>query len=163
VSTTLDQPTIQQRASAATAQLRQALGLDDLKLLSAAVAEAAAVEAARNAEFFARIRRIYEELASMRVRQPRWRASNRPKTQLVPLPGTEGARFDPFAPLDPYLLLRLYGPRQLRAALSAYSYATLREAVAQVQQKNPGTRPKDRRKTESLIEYIVEHLEQTNK
>jgi len=159
MSTTLDQPTIKQRASAATAQLRQALGLDDLKLLSAAVAEAAASEATKNSEFFARIRRIYEELANLRVHQPsRRRVSTQPRSQLVPLPGNEGTRFDPFAPLDPYLLLRLYGPHQLRTALSAYSYAGLRKAVTAVQTHYPGTKPRDGRKTESLINYVVERL-----
>jgi hypothetical protein len=158
MSTTIDQPTIQQRAANATAQLRQALGLDDLKLLSAAVAEAAASEARYNSEFFARIKRIYNELAALRGRQTRRRSTSQQRTQLVPLPGSEGARFDPFAPLDPYHLLRLYGPQQLRTALGEYSTSTLRQAVAAVQAHNPGTKPKDARRTVSLIDYVVDYV-----
>src|SRR5258708_13552710 len=78
--------------------------------------------------------------------------------ELVPLPGTEGARFDPFAPLDPYALLRLYGPQQLGAALSGYSATALREAATMVRGKDPKTKPTDARKTDSLIGYIVQQL-----
>ena len=39
----------------------------------------------------------------------------------MPMPGAESTKFDPFAPLNPYHLLTLYGPHQLRDALSVYS------------------------------------------
>lgn len=158
MSTTISKPTVQQRAVAATAQLKRSLGLDDLKLLSAAVAEAAAQEVVKNPEFSTRVRSIYAELASSPVRQSRSRASQQPLSQLVPLPGNEGMRFDPFAPLDPSLLLRLYGPQQLRTALNAYSLKALREATSAVQARYPDTKPTDRRTKDALVTYLVERL-----
>lgn len=159
MASTLERASLQQRAAAATAELKRILGLDDLKLLSAAVAEVAAAEAAASADFAARIRSAYTDLAALRGRRSRSAAASpSPRAQLTPLPGSEGARFDPFAPLDPYVLLRLYGLAQLRDALSAYSLAALREATAAVQAHNPTTQPKDRRTKAALISYIVDCL-----
>lgn len=159
MSTALRHSTVQQRAMAATAQLRQLVDADDVRALSAAVAEAAAEEAERNTAFLSTLRRIYTEMTALSKGAQRTRRDTHySDVELVPLPGTEGARFDPFAPLDPYALLRLYGPQQLRAALNGYSYARLREAVAAVRNKWPGTKPSDARKASSLIDYIVEHL-----
>jgi hypothetical protein len=162
MSMTLTAPkrqTIQQRTKVATAQLRELIDADDVKLLSAAITQAAAAEAMRNAAFRASVRRIYEELRTQPLSTARTQRSNRQSTvELMPLPGTEGARFDPFAPLDPYALLRLYGSQQLGAALAGYSSTALREAVTVVRQKHPKTKPKDARKADSLIAYIVQQL-----
>jgi hypothetical protein len=151
--------TLQQRTKVATAQLRELIEADDVKLLSAAITQAAAAEAMRNAAFRTSVRRIYDELRTQPLSTTRLQRSRGQSTvELVPLPGTEGARFDPFAPLDPYALLRLYGPQQLRVALSGYSSAALREAVTVVRKNHPRTRPKDARKADSLIAYIVQQL-----
>lgn len=159
MSLALDHQTVRQRASAATTHLRRLLDADNLTLLSAAVAEAAAEEVHRNPTFRSTVRRIYEQLSTLdRSKSARRRTANTINAGLEPLPGAEGTRFDPFAPLDPYLLLRLYGPRQLRAALSGYSHSALREAASAVRARHAGTKPKDGRKAESLIDYIVEHL-----
>jgi hypothetical protein len=151
-----------QRVQGATAQLQSLIGASDLKLLSAAVMEAAAIEAVHNPGFCRAVQRIYEELSAKPARATvsRLRSSSHP--ELVPLPGTEGARFDPFAPLDPYALVKLYGPQQLQTALSGYSATTLRQAVALVQQRYPKTKPADARKSESLIAYIVQQLTTLN-
>lgn len=151
----------QQRIRSATQQLQELTGANDAKLLSAAAAEAAAAEAAHNSAFRAAVRRIYDELVSQAPSSRTTGSAQSPKAQpvdLVPLPGTEGARFDPFAPLDPYALLRLYGPQQLAAALSGYSAAALRRAATIVRQKHPQTKPTDARKVDALIGYIVEQL-----
>lgn len=159
MSSTLARASLQQRAAAATAELKRILGLDDLKLLSAAVAEVAAAQAATHPDFAARIRSAYAELAALRGRRSRPSvAAPAPRAQLTPLPGSESIRFDPFAPLDPYVLLRIYGPEQLRDALSAYSLSALREATAAVQARNPDTLPIDRRTKATLINYIVDCL-----
>lgn len=159
MSSTLERASLQQRAAAATAELKRILGLDDLKLLSAAVAEVAATEAATSADFAARIRSSYTDLAALRGRRSRSApAAPSSRAQLTPLPGSEDFRFDPYAPLDPYILLRLYGPEQLGDALSAYSLAALREATTSVQARNPTTQPKDRRTKAALIRYIVDCL-----
>ncbi len=162
MSTTITTPkplTMQQRTKVALQQLRELTDADDVKLLNAAINEAAAVEAVRNSAFRATIRRIYEDLSALPSSATRGRRiREQSPVELIPLPGSEGARFDPFAPLNPYALLRLYGPQQLRTALSGYSMAALREAVTLVRQKHPETKPKDARKAESLIDYLVEHL-----
>jgi len=157
--TSLKTQNMQHRTRLATQQLQELTGADDAKLLSAAVAEAAAEEASYNAAFRTTVRRIYDELRSQASTPTGSRRSG--KTQsvvLVPLPGTEGARFDPFAPLDPYALLSLYGPHQLEAALSGYSVTALRGAAGIVRQKHPRTKPTDARKADALIGYIVQHL-----
>jgi hypothetical protein len=162
MSTSLTTPkalSTQERTRVAIQRLRELINADDMKLLNAAIAEAAAAEAARNADFRATLRRVYEDLrahASSAARSQRSR--EQPAVALIPLPGSEGARFDPFAPLDPYALLRLYGSQQLQAALSNYSIVALRQAAAVVRQKRPGTKPADARKADSIIAYIVQNL-----
>jgi hypothetical protein len=150
---------VQQRTKVATEQLRELIDANNAKLLTAALTEAAAAEAVRNTAFRAAVRRIYEDLSRLPSSPTRTqRTSEQSSVKLIPLPGNEGARFDPFAPLDPYALLRLYGPQQLEAALSGYSISALREAVVLVRQKHPSTKPKDARKIDSLIDYIVQQL-----
>ena len=165
MSTTLKMPkplTIQQRVKVATQQLRELVDADDVKLLNAAIAEAAAAEAVRNMGFRATVRRLYEDLSALPAPVKKaQRSQEQPLSKLVPLPGSEGARFDPFAPLNAYTLLRLYGPHQLREALQGYSLDALREAASQVRQNFPKTKPMDARKIDSLIDYIVEHLTAT--
>lgn len=157
MSVTIKPRTVQQRAADATHTLRTMLGLDDLRLLSASVAEATAEEIARNERFSQRIRDLYAELAS---RQGIKRTNQKLAlpVELVPLPGSENVRVDPFAALDPFLLQRLYGSGQLRQALSVYSLSKLKEALAPVEQRNPGTKPTNRSRKDSIIEYIVEHV-----
>jgi len=151
--------TVPQRAAEATRRLRTVLGLEDLKLLSAAIAEAAADEADRSAQFRSHVLTIYQELAMLQVsgssRRPTHAAD---EVELIPLPGTEGIRIDPFGTVDPILLLRLYGPHQLRTALSGYSYTALKEAVSVVKSRYPKTKPKDGRKADALLDYIVEQI-----
>lgn len=162
MSTTITTPkplTVQQRIKVATEQLRELIDADDGKLLDAAAIEAAAVEAVRNPAFRATVRRLYENLSVLPSPATRTqRTMKQSSDELIPLPGSEGARFDAFAPLDPYALLRLYGPQQLRAALSGYSINALREAVVLVRAKHPGTKPKDARKVDSVIDYVVHYL-----
>jgi hypothetical protein len=160
--TTSKREATQQRIKYATAQLQSLIGATDVKLLSAAVTEAAAAEALHNPTFRRMVQRIYDELSTSPVRATTSRAKAPRQSALVPLSGTEGARFDPFAPLDPYALVNLYGPAQLQTALSGYSAATLRQAVALVRQKHPQTKPTDARKPESLIAYIVQQLTRLN-
>jgi hypothetical protein len=160
--TTSKRQATQQRVKDATAQLQSLIGATDVTLLSAAVTEAAAAEALHNPAFRRAVQRIYEDLSAKPARATASRAQAPSHSELVPLPGTEGARFDPFAPLDPYALVKLYGPQQLQTALSGYSAATLRQAVALVRQKYPQTRPTDARKPESLIAYIVQQLTKLN-
>lgn len=152
-------PTAQQRAVDATSRLRQVLEVDDLKMLSTALAEVAADEAKHNPDFARRIRDVYQELIDS---APKKRTPPAKETAtgvaLVPLPGTEGLRVDPFAPLDPYLLTRIYGSHQLRAALGVYSLPKLKQALAVVEERHPDAKPKSKGQKQAVLDYIVEHV-----
>jgi hypothetical protein len=144
---------------AATAHLREVLGLDDLKLLSTALAEIVADEAARNPGFANRIRSVYQELVSLKATRPLRSPTTKPAdVDLVPIGSVEHYKHDPYAPLDPNYLYQVYGAAQLRAALSRYSLATLKEASARIEEKNPGTKPTSRARKDAIIDYIVEHI-----
>ena len=149
--------TVQQRSAEATRTLRALLGLNDLKLLSASIAEAAAEEIVRNERFSGRVRNIYAELES-KQQTPTSHRRQTHDVELTPLPGAEHVRVDPFAPLDPFLLQRLYGSKQLRQALSVYSLSKLKEALSPVEERNPGTKPTNKGRKDAIIDYIVEHV-----
>lgn len=151
--------TVQQRSVEATSRLRTLVGRDDLKLLSTAVAEAAAEEAKQNSAFTQRVRALYDELASLKdVRTSRSRKASEDDVPLVPIGHIEGRKIDPAAPLDPYFIFQLYGKDQLRRALSRYSLANLKEGLAQVERRNPGTKPRSRASKQAIIDYIFEHV-----
>lgn len=159
LTTGLDRPrTAHQRSVEATRQLRTILGLGDLKLLATALAEVAAEEAAKNPRFATKIQDSYRELESLvTVEQTRAPTAARPRAQLVPIRTFPGWH-DPLGPLDPYYLQRLYGDNQLALALDGYSLAKLKEAAAIVEQRFPGTKPKNRARKDSVTAYIVEKV-----
>lgn len=150
--------TIQQRSAEATRVLREVLGLEDLKLLAAALAEVAADEAAHNHQFAQRIRETYHQIEEMKRPTPKPVRRNEPLAKLVPIVPPGEIRIDPHAPLDPYILIRLYGGHQLRAALDGYTLASLKEASATTQERNPGTKPTNKGRKDAIIDYIVEHV-----
>src|SRR5690348_15134447 len=159
MSATLSTATVTERGALATKRLRERLGLDNLKLLSTAVAEAAADEIERNPAFVARVQAIYQELVSRQPTRPlRTRKAQIEDVELVPVVDMSGVTLDPFAPLDPYLLHHIYGSTQLRAALTGYSLAKLKEGMATVEARNPGTKPKSKASKAALIDYIVERV-----
>jgi hypothetical protein len=148
---------MQQRSVQATTSLREVLGLSDTKILSTALAEVAAEEARHNPDFAQRIRETYAELEQLNT--SRATRSRKPATlhsELIPLRSIEGLRFDPHAPVDPYMLQTIYGDAQLRRALEGYSLARLKEAAALVEERNPGTKPTSRARKDTIIDYIVE-------
>lgn len=158
MQTTVKPQTFRDRAAEATHALRDVVGIRDLKLLSASVAEAAAEEAKRNSAFAERIRAISEELSELQratYDKPRGKVKD---VELTPLPGTDGIFVDPYAPLDPYLLQRMYGPEQLSKALSVYGMTKLKEAAAVVMRRKPGVKPRDGRRIDSVRDFIVEQV-----
>jgi hypothetical protein len=126
------------------------LGLDDLKRLGIALAEAAADEATSNRAFAEKVRLIYSAIPVTGKKQ------SVESADLVPIKKIPGRAFDPSAPLDPYFLLDLYGQHQLSAALEREPLSRLKEAVAIVEQRYPGTRPKNKAQKASNINYILE-------
>jgi hypothetical protein len=158
-ATTVKTRTVRQRAVEATKALREQLGLDNIDLLSTAVAEVAVQEVASNPAFRERISTVYRDLLALHETRP-LRTVIRPSTrpQLVPIGTIEGYEMDPAATLDPLFLLKLYGASQLRAALSEYSLAKLKEAATEIQTRNPGTKPTSKARKEAIIDYIVEKV-----
>ena len=160
MSATIEKPpTVAQRATAATVQLRETFGFSNLKVMSTAIAEAAAEEAQQNSAFAERIRRIYQELSSNSqgktagTRPPR---SAQKKSSLTPIARVEGFQPDPFAPIDPYFYLKIYGPEQFPLALDEQTLVTLKVIAEKLMADNPGTKPKTKSKKVDVIDYIVE-------
>jgi hypothetical protein len=147
-----------QRARAATRLLRQELGLDDVKVLSTALAEAAAREVKRNRAFAEQVRTIYHELVQQQPpSRPRKEKNSLPKlVPIVPPESLPRHHIDPYGPPDPVFLYKLYGKDQLRLALEVFSLALLKEAAAKLEEEHPGTRPKSKTRRADLIDYIIE-------
>jgi hypothetical protein len=159
MSTTLRPRTLRQRSAEATARLRDVLDLDDLDLLSTALAEVAADEAAQSPAFANRIRSVYKDLISLKETRPLRAKKTKPAdVELVPVGRVEGHEFDPYAPLDPGYLYQLYGAHQLRAALSRYSLVKLKEAAPNLEAQHPGTKLVSRARKDAIIDYIVEQI-----
>lgn len=158
MTATLSTRTLQQRSVEATRRLREVLGLDDLKVLSTAVAVVVAEDAARDATYADRVRRVYQDLLSLQATRPVGGKKPKNDVMLVPVAGVDDTTIDPYAPLDAYRLNAAYGPHQLRQALSVYSLAKLKQALAAVEGRNPGTKPTNRSRKDAIIDYIVERV-----
>ncbi len=158
--------TLQQHSAQATRELCAALGLGTLspanvKYLSLALTQAATAEASQNEDFAERVRSLYQSLVPAKAtREPSSRGSSRARgskgwdVKLTPIGTVDDALLDPYGPPNPFALQQLYGDEQLPLALGRYTPAKLKDAVAVVQQRYPGSKPKKMTKA-SIIEYIV--------
>lgn len=150
--------TVTQRAAEAAREAGEFLGLDDLKRMSAALAEAAVDGIRRNQAFAAHVRKLYEDMApkpAAKKKTPSARVA--PDVELIPRKQMEGYRLDPGAPPDPYFLNEYYGSDQLALALARYDAPALREAVKPVKRRHPGTKPKGTSR-QALIDYIIDFV-----
>jgi hypothetical protein len=77
---------------------------------------------------------------------------------LVPVVDPTTLKRQAFGELDAYYLFQLYGAQQLRAALSRYPLKSLKEALKEVERRNPGTKPKSRSSADDVIDYIVDKV-----
>jgi len=145
--------TTAQRSAAALEQASSILGLEDGKRLSAALAIAAVDRLQIDPSLKEYVCTLYEQLAPKKASASKGK-SKAEDIHLVPVKPMEGREFDPSAPVDPYLLLELYGPEQLALALSRYTAPRLREGVKAVQARHPGTKPAGTGK-QPMIDYIV--------
>jgi len=82
------------------------------------------------------------------------RATPPQRTQLQPIARIDDLRIDPHAPPDPQQMLRLYGQRQLRAALEDYSLDALKGSARMTQQRHPGTAPRQWNNKRDLLDYL---------
>lgn len=161
--------TVQQRSVQATRELCEGLGLGtlspaNLKYLSLALTQAATEEVSRNSHFAERVRSLYLSLLPQRTKRvapsvgsARPGGSKAWNVKLKPVGTMDETLLDPYGPPNPFALQQLYGDEQLPLALGRYTPAKLKEAVALVQQRYPGSKPKKMTKA-GIIDYIVEQL-----
>jgi hypothetical protein len=158
MSATIEKPlTATERATQATAQLRELFGFENLKAMSIAIAEVAAQEAKINPAFAERIQQVYHEVEKTVRRQGTSKAKrmvDRPK--LTPIAKVEGYVPDPFAPLDPYFMLKIYGVEQFPLALEEQTLVSLKFAAKKLMESHPGTKPTSMARKDDVIAYIVE-------
>jgi hypothetical protein len=169
-ATTTDTVTIQERSAQATRELWAALDLGAFnpahtKYLSVALAQAAAEEALKNANFAQRVRTLHQELVPAKASRralvsdgpARSTAKGPQRVELIPISAVSEDDLNPYGPPNAFVLQRLYGNYQLRQALERYSLTALKDAFPLVQEHYPGTRPKKITKP-GIIDYIVEHV-----
>jgi hypothetical protein len=155
-----------QQIAETTRQAAEALGLEDEnvdeKVLAAALVVAALDAIQRSESFANHLRAVYERLrTSSRASRATPRAPAQrvaPDIDLIPMREMPDRPFVPGAAPDAYLLYDLYGVDQLPLALGRYTLRDLLLAAELVQQRHPGTKPKNKTKRESVIAYIVEHV-----
>src|SRR5579859_6698765 len=138
------------------------LGLDDVKILTAALVEAAAETVHRDALLTARVRLAYKEMATRPQTRPQAKSQASKlvpwDVELKPVKYVEGYVANPALPPDPYFLHELYGTQQLPLALGRYRLPELLLAAGLVQGRNPGTKPKNKAKRDAVLDYIVRYV-----
>jgi hypothetical protein len=167
MSAIIEQPTQltpQQRINQAASSAARTMGVGNTKAIAAALIEAATELAANDSNFASRIRALYQEITATKGHTPKNPPISANKSHykleddgLVPIKHMQ-VHLDLSAPLDPFFLLELYGAGQLPKALSRYQLKRLLEAMAAVQEKFPGTKPRNKSKKDDVIAYIVEML-----
>lgn len=136
------------------------------KLLQVVLLEVAAASLSDDPQFAARVRARYAEMAppEKKVKSNTPRAPRTPRATpkvsdlfepLTPIKHIPDYEVTLEGPLDPYLLLEVFGAHQLARALNQRSPADLRKAAAIVQARNSGKKPTKTTKS-GLIAFIVE-------
>ncbi|HEX2348590.1 MAG TPA: hypothetical protein VHI51_09150 [Ktedonobacterales bacterium] len=158
VGNTADKPpTYAQRATAAAAAAAGRFTFSDEKRMQAALTEIALEELERNPSFAVRVRNRYEELAPVKAaRAPK--AAKAAKPKLVPIKELPGFQLDATRRLDPWFILEYFGETQLETALRMQTIGNLREAIAVVEERYPGTAPKGKATKDGAISYILEYV-----
>ena len=77
------------------------------------------------------------------------------KANLRPIAKMEGFKPDPFAPIDPYFYLKIYGHEQFPLALGEQTLGTLKVIANKLMADNPGTKPRTKSAKADVIDYIV--------
>lgn len=147
-------PTYAQRSSAAAAAAAGRFIFSDEKRMQAALTEIALEELERNPSFAVRVRNRYEELAPVKAAGTP-KSSRAAKPKLVPIKELPGFQLDATRRLDPWFILEYFGPNQLETALRMQTIGNLREAVAVVEERYPGTAPKAKLTKEGAVSYIL--------
>lgn len=156
-STTTKAPTYAQRSSAAATQASQRFHFTDDKRMLAALSEIALDEMSRNPTFAVRVRDRYEELAPQKPAK-REKPVKSTKPKLVPIKELPGFQLDATRRLDPWFILEYFGSDQLETALRLQTIGNLRQAIAVVEERHPGTAPRGKITKDSAISYILQHV-----
>ena len=151
--------TLQQRSTEATNKLKKLVGVDDLKILSAALAEVAAKEAEVNPQFAEKIKQTCSDFA-LNAKKSAATGKRSGIVQLVPTGTPTIGAASWTGELNPYRLYQLYGAEQFHLSLEQYSLSTLKEGLELVIAKHPGTKPKTKSKKSDIIDYMVEYVPQ---
>ncbi|MGH2504176.1 MAG: hypothetical protein ACRDID_16840 [Ktedonobacterales bacterium] len=150
--------TYPQRVSAAAATANARFNFTDEKRMQAALAEVALDELGRNPGFAVRVRNRYEELAPVKATKPSKASSKASKPKLVPIKEMPGFQLDVTRRLDPWFILEYFGPEQLDTALRMQTIGNLREAIAVVEERYPGSTPRGKLTKEIAITFILQHV-----
>jgi|GEM_PF-4462574 len=150
-----------QRSAAAVGRVAQRLAIEEIRALSAALAEVAADEVEKNTGFAERVKRRYQEMKAKPSR-----ASQSPKSSLPKRGGpqprvaagrTPGEHIDIVSPTDPRTLVPLYG-QDLEAHLEEYSVRALWD-MARVLTPHVGEKaPAQKSGRAALIAYILRYV-----
>lgn len=143
--------------------LASLLGLDDATRLSLAVLMAASEEIEQNSRFVARIRTAYEMLPAPKssrspVSSKQSLVDKILSSNLRPIRHVEHIEINLAAVLDPYFLLEVYGPGQLREALDLYPLTRLKEGLPAVMERHPGTKPTSKSSKAAVIDYLARYV-----
>lgn len=157
VTSTTKLQTYTQRASSAAVQAAERFSFIDEKRMLAALSEIALDEMRRNPSFAVRVRDRYEELAPQKTPKPS-KSQKHEKPKLIPIKELPNFRLETTSRLDPWFILEYFGDSQLETALRMQTIGNLKEAIAVVEERFPGTAPKGRVTKEVAITYILEHV-----
>lgn len=151
-------PTYIQRVSAAAGSANARFNFTEEKRMQAALAEIALEEMSRNPGFAVRVRNRYEELAPVKVARSPKASTKSAKTKLVPIKELPSFQLDATRRLDPWFIIEYFGPDQLETALRMQTIGNLREAIAVVEERSPGSAPKGKLTKDIAITYILQHV-----
>lgn len=160
-ATTVDNTklTVQQRSQQSAEEIAAQLGIENVKLVSAAVLEAALQEMHQNQDFEQRVKSVCDRLQASQSKPrktPPPKKASLHNTNLIPIHFAQTHHFDLAAPPDPFFLLDLYGADQLVAALDEYSTPFLKKSVTVIKERFPGKKPKPKATREDIINFLAE-------
>jgi hypothetical protein len=151
--------TVLQRSQHNAEEIASQLGVENVKVVSAAVLEVALQEMQQNQDFEQRIKSV---CARLQKSQPKPRKPPEPKRgslhnpDLVPIMHDERHWIDLTAPIDPFMLRDLYGPDKLVIALDEYTTGYLKNAVKALKGRFPDRKLKSKATREEVISFLVQ-------
>ncbi|MBA2676876.1 MAG: hypothetical protein H0U76_00535 [Ktedonobacteraceae bacterium] len=154
--------TAQVRATKATKQLCEALGLEslkptELKLLAIALSESVSIEIAHNPALAAKIKELFLELKpTPRIPQtkPKFHSPSEEMSKLTRQRKVDNKKFNPYTTLDPTVIYEMVGRDQFTKALSTLPLATLKQMAAVIGGTSGSKRPGGKASKEQIIDYI---------